>query len=1003
MNKLSLFIICTLSICCGAFAQEQQRLISGNVVDAKNGEAIFGANIVIKGTKAGAVTDFNGAFTYTIKTKNIPQTVLEVSYLGYKTVFVTVGDKNTFRILMTEDIESLDAIVLTSSYGTKKLKEEVVGSISSVKVRDLATEQPATSVDELLQGQIAGVLIETNPQLGEAARIDIRGQGSLTPLGANVVGTSTQPLIIVDGVILGEELGIDGSAFFDAGTGILSENFLNPLARVGIQDIEDITVLKDAAAVGIYGANGANGVILITTKKGNKGKVVFTSSVQGGVSQAFDRLKYLSGEQYNTLRNIYNTNNGDLNNVRPWNGVNTDWFELLNQTGSFLRLSAGANGGGEKFRFRGSVTYQNRQESQVANDFNQLNAGFNADYITDRLQVGLRLTPSFVTKNNPNTLFNFAVDPTIPVRDEDGNFTPFASFGNPVAVAEQNKALAETYALLGSLNINYKINDKLKISALYGVDFANKTEDRFSSGLNGSGQFNGGDLARRLIRNRDTYNWNFNGSMSYSNTWKEKHSLDAIVGIETRGEQSDLSYVSARNFAIIDRPQPVDLAETIVRENDSFENYGRSGFTQVSYDYKKKYFLLANFRADQSSAFGDDNNLALNGGLGASWVLSKESFLEKNKAIDFLRLRLSYGSTGNSRIGSYRALGLYNVGNNGYNGAPRFANLSGDAPNPNLGWEKNNKFNAGLDINVLSSIKMNIDVFRDYINDIIVSRSVLPETGYGNVQINGASMINSGVEFSVQADWFNKGDFSWSTNFNIATLNNEVTNLIGLDAQFSAAQQARAQQIGFSTSAIWGFESVGIDPATGRELFHVDGGIYDAAYVRQNFNSANWKVIGDSQPDFYGGVRNNFRYKDFNLNIIMSYVYGADQLIGREVLDNYNSFINRNLGVNAFFDAWRAPGDIASLPALTNSVSISNSSRYLYDASNIQLKSVSLSYNVPVNNLKLPLRTCAVNINGSNLFYWFADRSPAGKNGIAQLRNVYPQMRTFSIGINTTF
>jgi TonB-linked SusC/RagA family outer membrane protein len=1000
MHK-ALFII-LLALPFSTIAQ-QERLITGRVTNAQTGDGIFGATLFVQGTKKGVVTDFNGAFTYLVKAKNITTTVLEVSYLGYKTANVTMGYKDTFSIALLEDIESLKTVVITSSYGTKKLKEEVVGSISSVKVRDLATEQPATSVDELLQGQVAGVLIELNPQLGQAARIDIRGQGSLTPLNGQLVGTSTQPLIIVDGVILGEELGIDGSNFFDAGTGALSENFLNPLARVGIQDIEDVTVLKDAAAVGIYGANGANGVILITTKKGNKGKTVLTSSVQSGVSLAFDRLKYMSGEQYSTLHNIYNTNNGDLNNVRPWNGVNTDWFELLNQTGTFLRLSAGANGGTEKFRFRGSVTYQNRQESQVANDFNQLNAGFNADYITKKLQIGMRLTPSYITKNNPNTLFNFAVDPTIPVRDDNGVFTPFASFGNPVAVSQQNRAFAETYAVLGSLNLNYQFNDKVRFSALYGADFANKTEDRFQSGLNGSGQFNGGDLGRRLVRGRDSYNWNFNSSVSYSNTWKEKHSLDAIVGLETRGEKSLLNYVSARNFAILSSPQPVEDAEFTLRENDSFENYGRSGFSQISYDFKKKYFLLANFRADQSSAFGDDNNLALNGGLGASWVLSKEAFLSGNRSIDFLRLRLSYGSTGNSRIGSYRALGLYNVNNIGYNGVPRFANLAADAPNPNLGWEKNNKFNLGVDMNLFSKLKITLEVFRDYINDVIVSRNVLPETGYDNVQINGASMTNSGIEFSLQADWINTGNFSWNTNFNIATLDNVVTDLIDVAANFSAAQVARSQQIGFATSAIWGFESLGIDPATGRELFNVDGNVYDAAYVRQNFTSADWKPIGDSQPDFYGGMRNNFRYKDFNMNIIMSYTYGADQLIGREVLDNYNSFINRNLGVNAFYNAWRAPGNIATMPALTNSVSVSNSSRYVYDASNVQLRSVSLSYNLPVNNWKLPLRTCSVNANGSNLFYWFADRSPAGRNGIAELRNVYPQMRTFSLGINTTF
>jgi TonB-linked SusC/RagA family outer membrane protein len=982
---------------------QNQRAISGVVLDKRTGAPVIGAVLFIKGTKQGAVTNINGIFNYTIKREDIENTFLTVSFLGYKTQEIRVGSKSNFTVFLEEDIESLDAVVITSSYGTKKLREEVVGSIVSIKPKDIAIEQPATSIDELLQGQVAGVLIETNPNLGEPVSINIRGQGSLTPLNGASVGTSTQPLIIVDGIILSEELGIDGSALFDAGTGSLSENFLNPLTRVGIQDIESIEILKDAAAVGLYGANAANGVILITTARGKKGKTQYNASVQGGVSLAFDQIKYMSGEQYNELRNLYHTNNGAVDNLRPWNGINTDWFELLNQKGSFTRYTAGASGGGELFRFRGSVSYQQREESQIGNSFDNLNSSFSANYIGKKLKAGISFSPSLSTKNNPNTLYNFAVDPTIPVRDENGALTPFDTFGNPLAVAQQNKSESQTLAFLTSIQLSYQFNDHLKLATLLGTDFSNKDEDRFFSGLNGSGRFNGGDIGRRILRTRDTRNWNWNATLTFDKSFKKGHNFDAILGIETRGEKSERSFIRGDNFADFTSPQPIRTAEEIDERYDSAEQYGRSGFTQLNYNFNKKYFLLVNFRVDQSSAFGGDNDTALNGGLGTSWVASNEKFLSDTDFIDFLRLRASYGTTGNSRIGSYRALGLYQFNFNGYNGID-YVNPVGTAPNPNLGWERNNKFNLGIDFNFKSNYKLTLEVFRDLIQEAIVSRPAIPESGYSNIQINGASMVNSGIELSFNADWIRNENFSWSTNFNAATLRNEVTALSGIGSDFSAAERARAQQVGFPTSTIWGFESLGIDPATGRELFNVAGNTYDAQYVRENFTNADWTPIGDTQPDVYGGMRNNFKYKNFNLGVIMSYTFGGEQIIDRSIIDNYNVFFNRNLNLNAFYESWREPGDLAGYPALSNSNPIvSNSSRYLYDTSNLQLKSVSLSYNLPVRNWKIPLKTCTVNMNGSNLFYWFMEPGESGRNGIAEFRNVYPQMRTFSVGINTTF
>jgi hypothetical protein len=264
-------------------------------------------------------------------------------------------------------------------------------------------------------------------------------------------------------------------------------------------------------------------------------------------------------------------------------------------------------------------------------------------------------------------------------------------------------------------------------------------------------------------------------------------------------------------------------------------------------------------------------------------------------------------------------------------------------------------------------------------------------------------MRNRGIEFSLEASWLKTDNFQWTSSFNIATLDNEILSLIGVSSSFSAAATARAQQVGNSTSALYGFESIGIDPATGRELFRVDGQIYDSAYVRANFDSSDWQIIGDSQADFYGGLRNTVAYKSFTLGIITSYEYGADQLVDRNIIDGYNVLLNRNLNVNAIDEIWRNPGDLATYPVPTNSVSVSNSSRYIYDTSNIQLKSVTLSYQAPVDQWKLPVNSLSFNVNGSNLYYWYKNGSESGRNGIAEFRNTYPQQRTFSLGINTTF
>lgn len=985
---------------------QQTREITGKVLDANDQSPLPGATIIVKGTQMGAAANMDGEFLYTVKAADIENVVLIVSFIGYKSQSIKIGSKSNFVIYLEEDVNVLDEFVVTSSYGTKKLKQEVVGSIASINTKDLIIEQSVTSFDALLEGQTAGVYIESGSELGSQVNIHIRGQGSLTSLSTTSVGTSTQPLIIVDGVILAEEVALDGNNFFDAGDGLYSEDFMNPLAKIGIKDIESINVLKDAAAVSLYGADGANGVIVITTKRGEKGPMQFNFSTQGGVSAAMNRTKYMNGEQYQELRNLYYLNSGNPDNVEPWNGVNTDWYDLLNRTGTFQQYDFSLSGGGNKLNYRASLGYQGIQESQVNNSFTKYNTSFSLNYTNNKWSLGMKVSPSFTIKNAPNTLFSYAVPPTIAPYDEYGEYTKFDVYGNPLAVANQNRGLSETFSLLNSFNASLEPFKDFRISTLFGMDYSFKDQDTYFSGLNATGIDNSGNLGNRVLRTHDTKRWNWNANVSYSKS-SGSHYYDILAGLETRSSFVSYSYARGENFPDPAAIMPIEMAEFQDYDEDTSESTGRSFFTQVNYDFKKKYFLLGNFRIDQSSVFGPDNNTSFNGGVGASWVVSEESFMKTSKLFDFLRVRVSYGTSGNSRIGSYRALGLYTFDDNGGDGYNQgdIATPS-TAPNPYLGWERNYKFNAGLDVTTSFRLSLTLEFFNDFINDMIVSREVIIETGYANVQINGADMYNRGIELGLRGLIISKPNFKWNSSFNISLIKNEVTRLQGLGSEYSGAETARSQKVGYSTSIIWGYEFVGIDPATGRELYLVDGDLVDGLTLYNNYRDQEfWKPIGNSQADFYGGLNNRFTIgKNITLAINMSYQYGGDKLVQKEFLDHYRVIYSRNLSVNAYLDSWKQPGDIAFYPApVDNQPLFSNSTKYLYNTTRLKLNSVNLSYKIPVKNKKIPFKQLNVYLNGSNLFYWYLDQPAEGRNGVAEMTKIYPEMRTFSIGLNANF
>jgi TonB-dependent starch-binding outer membrane protein SusC len=992
---------------------QTEQVIKGNIKNKANQENIIGAFVSVVGTSYGGTTDVDGDFSFTLPSLSLKNAVIEVTSIGFRSLTFVYDGQPILNLLLEDMTLELQEVVVTSSYGTSKSKEDLSSSLQTISAEDLQVTQAVESFDKMLDGVASGVIISAPSKIGGAVKIDIRGQGSLTPLTGSLVGTSTQPLIIIDGVVMSEEAGFDNEIF--DGSGSISEEFKNPLSKISPEDIESISILKDAAAVGLYGADAANGVIIIKTKKSRNKKPSFSFSNQIGVSKAINKIQYLSGQDFYDIKKEYRLAFGDSEQQASLSAgrrdVNTNWFDLLNKNGSFQRYSINASFGKGIWNFRTSFNVLQNNEAQIKNDFVRLGWNINFGFVSKKWSSQWVISPSYIIQNSPNNLFSFAYPSNLEYKNADGSYAEFGynQIGNPVAVANQNMDIVKTLGGIMSWNLAYQITNKLKLSSIIGFDKNDKIQKRYFSAENESGRYNGifikegvtfPNWGRRLDFFRNNQRWNQSTQLFYESSIKNHH-FDAILGFELQKETVEAQRLLGTGFTQPNLLNEADQAASYSNNTIFTQNARISSISQFNYDFDKKYYLVINLRRDASSSFGGDVDPAINGGIGCSWNINKESFLKSVDKLDLLKCRLSYGVTGNSRIGPYRSLGLYNqdlLTGSGYNGNG-YA-VPSTAPNQNLSWERNYKLNAGVDVVFLKRYKATIDYFFDQIKDQIVSREVPPETGFRNLQINGAAMINKGLEFSLSAEWIKKSKLSWKTNFNINTLSNKVTNLLGLGSSFSSSERARAQKVGFPTSAIWGIKSGGIDPATGRELFMKGGQLYDAATYSNLFEVNDWEVIGNSQPSLYGGIQNNFSFYGFTLGLRGSFRWGEDVLIQDDLISKYTQLENRNLSSNAL-DRWRKLGDLASHPAASPYQPIfPNSSRFLYDASHFKLQNINLSY-VLTNFYKFKSANIYVDI--SNVAYFYRSTPSGYENGIAQLRFTYPEAMTITTGLQFNF
>lgn len=971
----------------GSVTDEKAEPIPGVIVQAKNGQYI-------------ATTNAQGDYAGRIAVDDIGNFKLLFKMIGRRSyTSEPIGNQTIVNAQLQEDVTMMQDVVITSSY-TKPLKrEEVVGSISQVTAAELQVQRPIESVDKLLEGLVAGVYVEGNTQLGTPVKINIRGQGSLIPVNTSQRTTSSQPLFVIDGIPVQEQLNPDANSIFNA------ETLLNPLAGINPSNIESISILKDAAASTIYGANAANGVIIITTKSGKEGKTKANFSYSTGVSTFINELKLLSGPEYYSLKRELLINSGssaaNASVAAGSSTIDTDWLGLVTRNAKYNNFNFDLSGGKGGSTYYFSSGYRNQQASSLENDIKEIYLSLKINNeLSKKLKFGVTLSPTYGTKNGMNTFgSNTYLPPNIDVNDNESLAT-FAGIDNPLNIVNQNENSGKSLTFNGNANLRYSVTPELYILGTIGANTFYNKQRIYQSAENYTGRTVDGRL--RII-DRNTYTWLGFLQAGYNKTIK-KHSIGAIAGYEAKEDFEDLLIGIGSGFSF-DKIRELSQAKNETTSSSTQSTGTLSYYSQMGYDWDKKYFLTASARIDESSLFGGDKQRAFNSAVGIAWIVTKENFLKPGNILSSLKIRGSFGSTGNSRIGSYASRGLYNFSSLNYNGDVAAIPLSSAAPNPDLGWEKNYKLNFGTDITLFNKINITAEYYSNTIKDLISNVDVPLETGYSSIPFNTATMRNQGFELSINAKLIHKKDFSWRTGFNFGTNKNKIISLNNTFTEvYSTSALASALKAGYSSTAIWGVKWAGIDPATGAEQFYdPDGNIVNRATIVALGSSA-WQIIGDRLPKLQGGMVNTFNYKDFSLTLNLQYSYGANFLLStRYYGDGYN-LSSSNMSVN-LLDRWQNPGDVTEVAKLSRTVlQIANSSRYVYDLSYLKLSNASFSYRLPEKYANtIACSSLSMYINGSNLVYWYKDGAAKNRNGIKEFRYTYPELRTLSLGLNLGF
>lgn len=904
--------------------------IEGTVTD-NNGESIPGANVLLVEASKGAATDADG--NYSITGIEPGTYTLRVTFVGYQTknqqVSITAGETLQQDISLSAGSLNLDEVVVIG-FGTQS-RRNIVGSVSSVKSKSL-TELHATTLDKALQGKTAGVQVtSTSGVLGAPVSVRVRGTTS--------INASSQPLYVVDGVpVVDDELG--------SNLGVGGDGGINPLVNLDANDIESIEVLKDASAAAIYGSRGANGVVLITTKSGQAGDTQINIGLSTGYSEPTKEYELLSGPEFLQL---YNYQTGST--LDPANYASTNWADLVTRTGAVQNYNASVSGGDQQTQFYVSASYSDEEGYARPNALQKYNARARVNHsFNDKLDVGINISPSRSVNNRIATsnlvaapyTFGALAAPVIPQFYPNGDINDardserapgnaFAIFGGtPYSNIEGNIENSITTQLIANGNAAYDFMPSLTLKTDLSVQFLQNIEESRSRTYSTDGFPDGtGDA-----RNEQFLNYSWRNTLTYSQDW-EDHALNVVLGATFQETEQRLINVAGDTY-ISDQLITLDNAANITGGGGFISAYSfQNNLARISYDYKDRYLLTLTGSYNGSSRFGEDSRYGFFPAAALGWIISDESFVDNFDALSFLKLRASYGITGNAGIDNFDQLALLASGAN-YNNIPGVA--IDQLASPLLSWEETAQLDVGLEYGFFDGrLNGSLGYFNKTTTDLLLEVPVSNTNGFTSFIQNTGKVVNTGFEFDVTADLVQNSNIQWSVNANISTLNNEVKELPAGEFTNNENLVREGEPIG----AFYLVEYKGVDPENGDALF-ADG----EGGTTNNFNAAPRKVLGSPHPDYYGGFGTTLGYKGIDASV--NFQYSA----GNYVYWSDGTFLATNQATwnqqRRILDYWTPENTDASIPEPRLQANGSqNSSRYLEDASYLRLKNAEIGYTLP--------------------------------------------------------
>ncbi len=944
--------------------------VSGRITSADDNLGIPGVNIVLKGTTFGTVSDANG--TYQISAP--PGGTLVFSYSGMVKQEVSINNQKVIDIVMAEDKINLGEVVVVG-YGTdsKKLISGSIAVVSNDKLQNI----PNKTLDGVLAGQAAGISI--NPNSGTPG-----GQASIKMRGGSSINASNEPLFVIDGIPI-----ITGS-YGQVG---MSGQEISALADINPNDIETVSILKDASATAIYGARASNGVILITTKKGsNKSTNVNFNFNYGWQKLPPERmLDLMNAEQWNEYKGT---------NVK---GIDTDWMSEILRTAPTSNTELSVSTGNKDTRLFLSANYYSQDGVVKGTAYDRYSARVNVDHnLLSNLTIGSGISVIHSVNDRvegDQTLFGplpnaMSIPAIYPVYDSTGAYDETGPYANPVAIANETVNKAFTDRFNGNIYLNYNFLEHFNFNTKWGADIYNLREHSYDPIT-----VRQGAKYKGLGIEGTTYVSNIISSnvLQYTNSINDVHYFDALVGYSFEKYARRSTYIEGIDFPN-ENLQYIASAGIIRAASASALNRGmNSYFGQLKYNYKYKYLITLTARADGSSKFGANNKYGIFPAGSVAWRVSEESFMENLSSISELKLRASMGLTGNDGIGDFASLGLYGGGYN-YGGSSGSAPIQ--LPNPDLKWETTLQTNIGFDLGLFNDRVMLIaDFYMNKTSDLLLERPLPSSSGYSSISSNIGSLENKGMELALNTTNIDRG-FKWTSSLNFSANRNKVTSLYKDQPIDDYGRGGNRVEVGEPIGIFYGYNCLGVDPTTG-DLVYED--INNDGVITADDRTKT----GDPNPDFTFGFINNFSYKSFELSVFLQGVYGNEIFNGTLIyLESGSGEDNQTTNI---LRRWKKPGDITDIPRVGDSY---KSSRYIEDGSFMRIKNVTLSYNFSKNFLdKIHIKTAKVYVTGQNLFTFtnYTGMDPEvnyyGASNIIMGTDffTYPQSRTFLLGINIGF